>query len=142
MANSNFGGVQISDGYATPQQLLPNGVILLHFFSAGNQTVGTKKNGAIVPVTGTIVDVRAYADTAPTGSALIFDVNKNGSTVFTTTANRPRINGNQNVSTTFLPDVTAVAVGDRLTYDVVQVGATTAGADVYLSVAIKTANQA
>src|SRR5438094_1756635 len=107
-----------------------------HFYSPGAQTVGTKKNGFICPYAGTITDVRAYADTAPTVSALIADVNKNGVTVFTTQANRPSIAAGANASSTTLPDVTAVAAGDRVSYDVDAIG-TVAGSDYYLSITIR-----
>lgn len=107
-----------------------------HFFSAGAQTTGTKKSAAIVGVAGNISDVRAYLDTAPTGSTFIVDVNKNGTTIFTSQAARPTIAISGNASTTTAPAVTAVAAGDRLSYDVDQIGASVAGSDLYLTVTV------
>lgn len=108
-----------------------------HFFSAGAQTAGAKKAGFVCGVAGTITDVRAYADTAPTGATLIVDVNKNGTTIFTTQSARPTIAIAGNASTTTAPAVTSVAAGDRITYDVDQIGSTIAGSDLYVSVTIK-----
>src|SRR5262249_16708153 len=142
-ANSNFGAVQITDGYSAPQQLLPNAIELISFFSGGAQTVGTKKWGAVNGnVAGTITDVRAYLDTAPTGSSFIVDVLKNGTTIFPTSANRPTIAAGAHASPTAPPDVTSAAAGARITYNAAQIGSTTAGSDLYVSVTIKQACQA
>lgn len=141
MANTNFGALQISDGYTSPQQINPFAPELIGFFAAGAQVVGNKKNGAIVGIAGTVVDVRCYLDTAPTGASFIVDILKNGTTIYTTPANRPTILAGANASSLALPDVTSVAAGDRLTYNVAQIGAGTAGSDLYVSVTIKQALQ-
>lgn len=109
----------------------------IHFFSAGGQTAAAKKNGYIAGRASVITDIRAYLDTAPTGATFIIDVNKNGTTVFTTQGSRPTIAISGNASTTTAPDVTAVAAGDRITYDVDQVGSTIAGSDLYVSISLK-----
>lgn len=78
----------------------------------------------------TIVGVRAAVAVgkAPTGASIIFDVNKNGTTIFTTQANRPTITAtNTKSSSLAVPNVTALAAGDTLTVDVDQVGSTLAG---------------
>ena len=113
--------------------------VLIPWYSAGAQTASAKKNGALVPFAATIVGVRTRADTAPVGAALITDLNINGTTAFTTQGNRPTIADGANVSSTTLPDVTAVAAGDRLTYDVDQIGSGTAGSDLYVVVTLKRA---
>ena len=107
------------------------------WFIAGNQSVGTNKCTWVIPNDSYIVDVRADAGTAPATTALIVDVNKNGTTVFTTQANRPTIAAAGNASTTVLPDVTAVAAGDRLSFDVDQVGTGTVGADLAVTVTLR-----
>jgi hypothetical protein len=142
VANSNFGGVQVSDGYAAPVSLLPSSLEVYQFFQGGGQSVGTEKQGILVPVAGTITDVRAYLSTAPTGSSFVVDVMKNGVTLFTTSANRPTIAAAANASSTTLPNVTAVAVGDQLRVDVIQVGATIAGSNLYVTVTVKQPNVA
>lgn len=110
------------------------------FFSAGAQTAAVKKNGCIVPFAGSIADIRAYIDTPPTGATFIIDVKKNGVTVFTTQANRPTIAIAGNASSTTKPDVLAVAAGDRLTYDVAQIGSGTAGSDLYVTISLTQAS--
>ena len=109
----------------------------LDFFIPGTQTAAAKKAGSLIARAGVIVDVRAYVDTAPTGASLIADVNKNGTSIFTTQANRPTIAAAGNASSTTAPDTTAVAAGDRLTIDVDQIGSGAAGADLYVTVTIR-----
>jgi hypothetical protein len=109
------------------------------WFVAGNQAAGAKKASFVMPYAGTIVDVRVRADTAPVGSTALYDINKNGTTMFTTQGNRPTIADGGNNSTTTLPDVTTVAVNDRLTFDNDQIGSGTPGADVMYSVTVKRA---
>ena len=82
----------------------------------------------------TITNVRASVGTAPTGASLIVDVNKNGSTIFTTQGNRPTIAASSNTDTSNVPDTTAFAAGDYMTVDVDQVGSTVAGADLTVQV--------
>jgi hypothetical protein len=77
----------------------------------------------------TLVRVRAACGTAPTGASLKFDVNKNGTTMFTTQANRPEIAISGTSSSAATPDVTAIAAGDLITVDVDQVGSTIAGSN-------------
>jgi hypothetical protein len=61
-------------------------------------------------------------------------VNKNGSTIFTTQANRPTIVSGALTSVS-VPDVTTWANGDYLTVDIDQVGSTTPGTDLQVQVA-------
>lgn len=110
---------------------------LLTFFIPGVLTTGAKKASALVPMAGVITDVRAYADTAPTGATLIADVNKNGTTIFTTQGNRPTVAIAGNASSTTAPDVTAVAAGDRISVDIDQIGSGTAGSDLHVTVTIR-----
>jgi hypothetical protein len=110
-------------------------VTTLTFAVVGTLAVGTDKAPTIVaPCTLTIVKVKVVVKTAPTGAALIVDVNKAGTTIFTTQGNRPTIaiSGTQADSGT--PDVTALAEGDKLTIDIDQVGSTIAGADLTVEV--------
>ena len=72
--------------------------------------------------------------TAPTDASGIWDVNLNGTTVFTTQANRPTVLTTAFASTTVLPDVTTLTDGDQLEVDVDQVGSTVAGVDWILTV--------
>lgn len=78
----------------------------------------------------TLSDYRVSVGTAPTGASLIVDINKNGTTIFTTQANRPTIAASGFLGSTTAPAVTTFAAGDYITIDVDQVGSTVAGADL------------
>lgn len=82
----------------------------------------------------TVTNVRVSVGTQPTGASVIVDVNKNGTTIFTTQGNRPTIAVSTNLDATSTPDVTAFAAGDYLTVDIDQVGSTIAGADLSVQV--------
>lgn len=82
----------------------------------------------------TVVGCWAAANTAPTGAALVCDVNKNGTTIFTTQGNRPSVAISGNGGTMAVPDVTTVADGDYMTVDVDVIGSTIAGADITVGV--------
>lgn len=83
----------------------------------------------------TIRAVRASVGTAPTGAAIIVDVNVNGTTIFTTQSNRPTIaiSGNTSGKVTNM-DVTSIADGSYFTVDLDQVGSTVAGANLTVQV--------
>lgn len=137
MGVTNLDAVTTNEGALHPEHYE-----ILHFYIAGVQSVGAKKNGAVIPFAGTIVDVRAHVDTAPATTSIILDLLKNGASLYTTTGNRPTIAAALNDSTTLLPDTVAVAAGDRLTFDVLQIGTGTVGSDLYFSVTLKRSNVA
>jgi hypothetical protein len=103
---------------------------------AGNLTVSTGQhriyNDTGVPLV--IRAVRASVGTAPTGAAVRVDVNKNGTTIFTTQGNRPNIAVGTNTSKVTNMDVTALADGEYLTVDVDVIGSTVAGADLTVQI--------
>lgn len=103
---------------------------------ASTQTTGTGKATVLIGTAGTITDIRAYLGTAPTGASFIADVNKNGTTLFTTQAARPTIAAAAQASSHALPAVTSVAAGDRLSVDVDQIGSGTAGSDLLVAISI------
>jgi hypothetical protein len=107
----------------------------LSFAVVGTLVVGTDKAPTIVaPCTLTIVKVKVVVKTAPTGAALIVDVNKNGTTIFTAQGGRPSIAIGDTTDDSDTPDVTALAETDKLTVDIDQVGSTIAGADLTVEV--------
>jgi len=99
--------------------------------------------GTVIPVVvdthaiPSLVSVMVAVKTAPVGSNIIVDVNKNGVTIFTTQANRPTINAGQNVSLARTPDVLSITSGDLLSVDVDAVGTTVAGSDLTVVVLVK-----
>ncbi len=78
----------------------------------------------------TIRRIHASVGTAPVGASVIVDVNKNGTTIFTTQANRPTIAVSTYYDISNQPDVTSLSSTDYLTIDIDQVGSTTAGANL------------
>jgi len=96
-----------------------------------NATVGVNKtNTVIVERACTISKAYAYAVTGPTGSALIFDINVNGTTIWSTQGNRLQIAAGQNSGTQTSFNTTALAEGDLITIDIDQIGSTISGADI------------
>jgi hypothetical protein len=84
-----------------------------------------------------IVGVRATVNTAPVGDDLILDVLKNGTTIFTTTANRPTIaDGDNDNGLSAEPDDNEIEAGDYLTVDIAQVGSGTAGSDLVVAIVV------
>jgi hypothetical protein len=109
-----------------------------HFYLAGTLTVGAKPQ-RIPNLTGgalSILSVRLDVAAAPTGQALIVDVNKNGATIFTTPANRPQVPAGASAGSSSTIDVTGWADGEYLHFDVDQVGSGTPGADLTVSVVV------
>ncbi len=86
------------------------------------------------PCTLTIQKVKIHVKTAPTGASLIVDVNKGGTTIFTTQGNRPEIAASGTDDDSGAPDVTALSEGDVLSVDIDQVGLTVAGSDLTVEV--------
>lgn len=86
--------------------------------------------------TWTVLSIRASVETAPSGSSVVIDVNKNGTTLFTTQANRPTITSTNTTSGKVTSmDVTTVADGDYLTIDVDAIGSPAANLTVILVLA-------
>ena len=84
---------------------------------------------------GQVLGVRTMLNTAPTGATFIVDVRKNGSTIFTTPADRPTIAISGTDSGVAIPNAPSFVAGDYIQVDVAQVGSTAAGSD--LSVALQ-----
>ena len=99
----------------------------------GNLTTGVKEI-VRMPFAGKISGVTAAVTTAPAGSTAIFDLNKNGTTMYTTQGNRPTIAAAATSVTATNPDVLTWAAGDRLSVEVDQIGSGTAGANLTLCV--------
>jgi hypothetical protein len=76
--------------------------------------------------TCTLININAYAGTAPAGSSLNITINKNG-----TSAKTISIADGSSSSTN--SDTTTFAQGDYITVDVTQVGSSTAGSDVKIN---------
>lgn len=97
-------------------------------------TVESAGNLFIVPFGMTITEIRLAVGVAPTGADLILDINKNGTTLYTTQGNRPTITAGNTSATATDPDVTSLAKGDVLTLDIDQVGSTVAGSNLAVTI--------
>lgn len=81
-----------------------------------------------------IKSVRASVGTAPTGAALVVDVKKSGTTIFTGGTGRPTIAVSTNTAAAGTPAITAWEADSYLTVDVTQVGSTIAGSDLTVQI--------
>jgi hypothetical protein len=102
----------------------------------GVLAVDTGKKRIPITANGDLRVVSITVDTVPTGADSIIDVNKNGSTVFTTQGDRTTITAGTNEGTS-VPNVTPVVVGDYITVDVDQVGSTVAGSDLVVVIEVE-----
>ena len=83
----------------------------------------------------TISTVYGYVRTESYESAIIVDVNRNGTTIFTDQGQRVWMFGTDHDENT--PAVTSLNKNDRLDIDIDQVGETTPGADLTIMVRCK-----
>ena len=117
-----------------------SGIGVVTFNQPGVLSTGTGTQPFPFPFAATILGAVASVTTAPTGAAIIVDVNLNGVSIYTTQANRPTIAaGNQTVTTMPVPDVTAVAQFATVTVDIDQIGSTIAGSDLTVNVSYQSA---
>lgn len=94
-------------------------------------TLSTSSKAAVrMPHAGTIRSITTAVTTAPTGAALVCDVNVAGTTVFTTQANRPSIAINGTSDNSGTVEAGTFAAGDVVSVDVDQVGSSVAGANL------------
>lgn len=92
-----------------------------------------------LPIDGnyTIIGVRLMVGTAPSGASVVIDVNKNGTTIFSTQGNRPTIAIGANAGGPgTAPDISTIVAGDYLTVDIDQVGSTVTGSDLVVSIIV------
>lgn len=115
----------------------PAGVGVCTFSMPGALIVKTGASRQYFESSFTITTVRASVNTPSVGSSIICDVKKNGTTIYTTQADRPTIAAGTNTATANNPDITSLSPGDYLTVDVVQIGSTTAGADLTVTVTVR-----
>ena len=89
------------------------------------EDITARKYGELVMARpGTFVGEVGYADTAPSGNALIIDVQKNGSTIYST---KPQFLNSQTLTTAGVISVTTFISGDRITFKINQIGSSAAG---------------
>lgn len=111
-----------------------------YVFDITTPVFGAGQKNLPIAGTWTLVRVEAQATTAPVGADLVFDLNKNGTTVWTTQSNRIKIVAGQTIATPVTSfNVPNLSEGDYLSLDVDQVGTTVAGANVVVLVILQAA---
>lgn len=84
---------------------------------------------------GLIVAVKGWIETAPTGTTTFkVDINKNGTSIYGTQANRPTWVSGSNAATVGSHSVTTFSDGDQLSCDIDSIGSTVAGSDLTVTV--------
>lgn len=109
------------------------------FSQAGELAVGTGTFRFYPPFDCQVIAAYAMVGTAPTGADLQVDVNRNGTTIFTTQSLRPIVAASGFVDASGTPDGTATltALTDYLSFDIDQVGSTIAGSDLAVFVHLR-----
>lgn len=109
----------------------------IRFVSSGALSAGSGIDGAwIAPRAGSIERVTLWRRTAGSSGSTVVDVNKNGTTLYTTQSNRPTVTqaaGDNAIDATTDFDVTTFAQDDRIEVDV---DAVEAGSPLDLAVII------
>ena len=100
-------------------------------YVSGDLAVGGNQSAEIVyrGPTATITRADGHIKTAPTDADLIFDINVNGTTIWSTQANRLTIAASATSGTQTSFNTTSVTDGQVITVDVDQVGSTIPGAN-------------
>lgn len=108
----------------------------LYTFIPGSIVVATNVSGTFeIQQSLTIDSVDLRVKTAPTGAALIVDINKGGTTIFST---RPQIAAAATSGGgSAVLSVTTLAAGDLITVDIDQVGSSVAGSDLTVALVMK-----
>lgn len=109
------------------------------FTLAGSATVTAGSLRYYLDDSYEIIRVRASVGVPPTGSDLVIDVNKNGSTLFPDQAQRPRIVDGSNTGYS-VPSNRLLAEGDYLTLDTDQIGSTNPGSNLVVQVRVRRTN--
>jgi hypothetical protein len=143
-------GIDLSEVAPAPADSNPTAFVTLSAFEENTKfTKEWTRTGDASVVTGElawtnpfsrtldILGVILSAGTAPTGADLVMDTNKDGVTIYTTQANRPRIPAGQLVGTLAVPDVVTLAPGERITFDIDAVGSSTPGADITATIVLR-----
>jgi len=109
------------------------------WFMPSDAAVGADKSAFLqMDFNATIVATYARAKTGPGGADLVFDINKNGTSIWANRqGNRLKIASGSNSGSQVLFDTTLLNKNDTLSIDIDQVGSSTAGKDVTVKLTIQ-----
>ena len=142
IANSTITGTQILDDSIDGTKIAGNPASFGAAFGwpydisfIAGYSSATLAQAVVVQIYGEMVMARTgifegevgYLDTVCTGAALICDVEKNGTSIYST---KPQFAVSTNVMTAGVLSTTAFVSGDRVTFKVTQIGSTIAGSGV------------
>jgi len=127
--------IEIEVGVVGPQG--PAGPSTIPFSRPGNAVVMTGTQKLSLDFPGLIQSVRARVANAPTGSSLIVDIHKNGTTIYTTQANRPTIAAGTDNALGGVAANNAFVSGDYLTVDIDQIGSTLPGTELTITITLE-----
>lgn len=119
------------------ERLLTHAIEAYPFSVNGALTVRTGTSRLYLEGNYTVETVRASVGTAPTGASIICDVNKNGTTIYSTQSARPTIAVSTNSANGNSPAITTFASGDYITVDIDQIGSTVAGSDLVVTIRLR-----
>lgn len=129
----SYGGIGIQ-GPTGPTSTTPGprGQSTIPYARQGALTVTNGVSRFYFPYSATILGISAAINTPAIGANIIIDVKKNGTTIFTTSANKPTIIAGAYATASEVTnmDITSIATGDYVTIDINQIGTTTAGSDL------------
>jgi hypothetical protein len=114
--------------------------LVFWFQYQGQLVVKTGVAGLPIPFACTLETIVARVNSAPAGASDIFDINYDGTTIFSTQANRPTIAIGSNFPTVGAASTVNFAAGSHwLSLDIDQIGSTpgSVGADLVLGVVVR-----
>lgn len=112
-----------------------NEELIGQFSKSGTLSVGSGTHRFFPADNWIVTRVKLAVGTAPQGANVTIDINKSGTTMFTTGGNRPYIlAGNTTGSSPTIIENACVTTADVLTVDIDTVGSTTAGSDLVVSI--------
>lgn len=108
--------------------------LLAAFSIDGDISVRTGAHRVYIPFAAQITRVSMALGTPPVGASARPDVNRNGTTIFTTQTNRPTVSAGTNFGESTTIENGTLASGDYITADIDTIGSTTAGANMVIEV--------